>query len=286
MNPVSPVTAQTLADRRQQLKRQRTLKVLSTLWRTTLVSGMAAGVVWSMTRPLWLLRTPDQVKVQGNEFLSAEMIRSLMPLNYPVSLLKVRPETIQASIAASEPIRHVRIIRTLLPPQLTIEVQERRPVAQVIQPGPPGSNAQSWEIMGLLDDRGFWLDRTELAHLNSNVPLPSLTVLGQRDDYRTLWPPIYQTLQQSPVAVQQVDWRDSNNLILHTDLGLVHCGPFGTQFQTQLAVLDRMRDLANHPEKQNLAYIDLSRPNAPYLQMAVPATPPKQAPQNSQDPPP
>lgn len=143
-------------------------------------------------------------------------------------------------------------------------------MAQVIQPKPSnasGSGTQGGEILGLLDDRGFWIDRADLVHLDSNAPLPSLVVLGKREDYRSLWPQLYQTLQTSPVAIQQIDWRDPNNLILQTDLGPVHCGPFGSQFQTQLAVLDRMRELTNHPEKQQLAYIDLSRPNAPYLQM-------------------
>ncbi|MEB3162863.1 MAG: FtsQ-type POTRA domain-containing protein [Prochlorothrix sp.] len=273
MTSVSPVTAQTLADRRRKLKRQRSLKVLRTLWRTTLVSALATGVVWGLTRPIWVLRTPTQVKVQGNELLSTEAIRSLMPLEYPVSLFKVHPEDLQQAIAASGPIRQVTISRTLIPPQLVVDVQERRPVAQVIQPKPPkppnspGSGNTPGEILGLLDDRGFWIDRADLVHLDSTAALPSLVVLGKREDYRSLWPQLYKTLQTSPVTVQQIDWRDPNNLILQTDLGPVHCGPFSAHFQDQLAVLDRMRNLADYPEKQQLAYIDLSRPNAPYLQM-------------------
>jgi len=277
VNPVSPVTAENLAQRRRHLKRQRRLKVLRTLWRTLMVSGITVGVFWGFTRPIWLIQTPSQVQIQGNTMLSTQAILSLLPLDYPISLFHIRPQVLKETLETSAPIREASISRQLIPPQVVIHVQERRPVAQATafnaspsSANTPGASGAAPTVQGLLDDRGFWIDQADLTQLGSGVPLPSLTVLGMRENYLALWPQLYAALQNSPVKVQEIDWRDPDNLILKTELGIIHCGAFSARFPEQLAVLDRMRDIENRPEVGQLAYIDLSRPDTPYLQMLKP----------------
>lgn len=276
MNPVSPITPENLAQRRRKLKRQRGWKVVRTVWRTFLVSAMAGGVFWAIAQPIWLIRNPKQIQVEGNTLLSEEAIRSLLPLEYPISLFHVRPQLLQEALETSAPIRAATVSRELIPPHLVIQVQERRPVAQATAPAPagakPGANGQppAEQIQGLLDDRGFLISAADLVRLESTAEFPPLKVMGMREEYRSLWPELYAALQASPIKVESIDWRDPNNLVLKTDLGIVYCGPFSSQFKAQLAVLDRMRDVAQHPEAKQVAYIDLSRPDAPYLQMTKP----------------
>jgi cell division protein FtsQ len=84
---------------------------------------------------------------------------------------------------------------------------------------------------------------------------------------------LYQQIQQSPIAITEVDWRDPNNLILQTELGTVHFGLYGANFGTQLQALDRLRNLPEHPQFKKMDYIDLRDPNSPYLHL-TPQKPP------------
>jgi len=61
-------------------------KLFQSLLRTLAVSGIAAGLVWATTRPIWVLHESNQISIEGNQFLSAQ-VRSLLPLSYPQSLL-------------------------------------------------------------------------------------------------------------------------------------------------------------------------------------------------------
>jgi cell division protein FtsQ len=72
------------------------------------------------------------------------------------------------------------------------------------------------------------------------------------------------------VQITQLDWHDPNNLILHTEIGLVHCGPYNKQFEQQLVAIDHLRNLNQYPEAQGIEYLDLSRPDSPYLKMLKP----------------
>jgi cell division protein FtsQ len=81
------------------------------------------------------------------------------------------------------------------------------------------------------------------------------------------WPTLYQAVQDSPVRVTEIDWRQPSNLILQTELGSVHLGPFSGKFSAQLAALDQMRQLPDQLNGQQFAYIDLRNPKAPTLQM-------------------
>jgi cell division protein FtsQ len=55
------------------------------VWRT-----LAAGGLWAVwfgaTQPIWILRESNQVVILGTHLLSAQAIRSILPLSYPKSL--------------------------------------------------------------------------------------------------------------------------------------------------------------------------------------------------------
>jgi cell division protein FtsQ len=276
VHDLSPISAENLAQRRRRLKKQRGWKVVQTIWRTLLLSGMATGMAWGMTLSFWVIRDPAQVEIEGNHLLSEDTLRKLLPLHYPLSLLQVQPQTLVTALETSSPVTEVSIGRQLFPPRLKIEVQERNPVAQAtLAPDASGRSTVDPKAWGLLDERGVWMPLTLFTSLDSTVPLPALKVLGMREEFAQEWSQLYGAIRTSPVKITQVDWRDPNNLILQTELGIVHCGPFSSQFDQQLAVLDRMRQIAQYPEAKKIEYVDLSRPASPYLQMQQPGTPAK-----------
>jgi cell division protein FtsQ len=65
--------------------------------------------------------------------------------------------------------------------------------------------------------------------------------------------------------VFEVDWQNPGNLILTTELGAVHLGPYSSRIAEQLTVLDKMRQLPKQLDLSQIAYIDLKNPTSPMI---------------------
>lgn len=156
----------------------------------------------------------------------------------------------------------------------------------------------------LLDSQGVIMPLKSYPTLQNSGQLPQLTLLGvlepgpdspskdrppvQRGLVRTAttklegssvivnnqkksqWPQLYEALRQSSVKVFEIDWQDKTNLILKTELGIVHLGPYSSKFADQLATLGQMRSLPKYLKGKRVAYIDLKNLKNPLLQMNNP----------------
>jgi cell division protein FtsQ len=273
-----------LVERRIYLRRQRRWKALQSIWRSLLVMGITGGLVWGVTRPIWVIRSADQVSIQGNSLLETETIQALLPISYPQALVTVQPEVIARELEARAPIATATVQRQLFPPRLSVHVQERYPVAIAYRPAvnPAALPPQRREEMladqvGLVDEKGFWISVDRYVNLDQMLELPDLKVLGMRDEYQEQWLLLYGAIRSSPVQVQEIDWRDPANLILTTEVGMVHLGPLGDRIDTQLRALDQLRDLPEALDDiSQLDYIDLRNPQSPVLQLFPSGTLPSQ----------
>jgi len=268
MANIASVSQTELTTRRKKLRRTRRIKSFQALWRSLLVGGMATSLVWAITRPDWVIRQPEQIVIEGNHFLSSKAIRALLPLSYPQSLLQLQPQAIAKSLESQAPIAKATVSRQLLPPGLTIQVEERKPVAIAQPPATQNATASnSTSSAGLLDEQGVWMPKSSYGNLEENLELPRLKVIGSNAQYRPYWSEVYQAVNHSTVKVFEIDWQDPANLILKTELGNVHFGPYSSRFTEQLAILDRMRELPTHISPSKIAYIDLKNPDFPAIQM-------------------
>ncbi|WP_225913866.1 cell division protein FtsQ/DivIB [Leptolyngbya ohadii] len=290
------VSSAQIAARRRKLRHQRRLQVFRVSWQLLMVGGLTAGLIWVVSLPDWMLRSASQVKVEGNESLSAETIRGLLPIAYPQFLLTLKPQSIVNQLELQAPIAEATVTRRLFPPGLTIRIQERNPVAIVYggsvnsgiaasstnpanpgsTPAPipnsipgspaPGSSAEL-KPTTFLDERGTVIPYDKYMALRGSRPLPTLKVIGiQQDQQRKDWAVLYQQVSQSPVKVFEIDWREPGNMILRTEMGTVHLGAYGSQFSKQLQTLDRMRYLSQKIEVGDIAYIDLRNPDMPRIE--------------------
>lgn len=262
-----------LVNRRRKLRQQRRLKALQNLWRSLAVLGLASGLVWFTAQPAWVLRRSEQVMIEGNELLTDQAIQSLLPIPYPQSLLSVKPKAIAEELEAKAPIVEAQVTRSLFPPNLTVQIQERHPVAIAhlsTTPGLslPGAIAPSSPTqVGLLDEKGLWIPMDSFAALSQPSSMPTLKFIGIQGQYQSAWESLYQSVSRSPVKISEIDWRNPANLILKTELGLVHFGPYTPQFTQQLAALDKMRRLPERVDSTTISYIDLRNPDTPLVQM-------------------
>ena len=243
------------------------LKLLQSVWRTLAVSSILGGLVWAATQPIWVLRESNQIIIEGNQILSDRVIQSFLPLSYPQSLLRIQPELLARSLESQVTIAEATVTRQIFPTTVKVKVQERVPVAiaQTLlsrasdTPTPQGS-------MGLLDDRGVWIPIESYAH-SSNLKLPKLKVIGLPEHYRPYWTPLYQAVSRSSIKVMEINCKDPANLILKTELGIVHFGPYSPRLNEQFKVLDKMRQLPKQLNLSQIAYIDLKNPETPLVQM-------------------
>ncbi len=260
MTDLPAVSRRQLLKRRQVLKQQRRLHLGQSFWRLLALTGVTGLMIWAVGQPIWLIRSPRQIQVRGNQLLSDTLLQDLVPLDYPQSLLEIQPDTIAQQLRQRAPLLAVEVDRQLLPPGLQVTVQERVPVA-VVLPDQPDNG----EPAGLIDAQGAWMPLTSFGLSPAAKQLPGLQVRGLEPQYKRYWPQVYATIHRSPVAIQSIDWSDPSNLVLATDLGVVHLGPYSPALEQQLATLDKMRNLPDHTQAAEVASIDLSKPNQPAI---------------------
>lgn len=278
MAGIASGSARELAQRRAKLRALRSERFFQLCWQTLGVTSLAAASVWAISQPAWVLHQPEQIAVFGNQFLSSETIRSLLPVKYPQSLLSVQPQEIAQKLEIAAPIAKATVNRHLFPPGLTVHIKERYPVAIAqLSPGSLDPKQQDSGNIGILDENGWWTPLKNYTALQQTIPLPSLKVIGNPSHYRENWPQVYQMLSQSPVKVSELDWQDPGNLILKTEIGTVHLGPYSPKFEEQLEAIDRMRQLPAHPRYSQIAYIDLQNPQSPAIKLQTGKTQPKAA---------
>lgn len=270
MPDITEYSQKKLANRRKDLKRRRQTLFWKKLWRHTAMVGLTVGCISLATSSRWQLTSAEQVHLSGNRLLSDRAVYELMAMDYPLSLLKVHPLDLETTLTTEGPIASAIVRRRLLPPGLNVRIQERTPVAIALPNTETvvtslNSDPRSFSQMGLLDANGYWMPYSSFTQLGADEP--TLQVQGMRPAYQKDWPAIYQTLQKNPVQVFQIDWRDPTNLILQTELGRVHIGPYGQNFTQQLAALDRMRNLNAQLDIEEIAFIDLRNPENPTLEI-------------------
>lgn len=276
VKPPSP-SPRDLARRRQYLRDQRRYKFYKGIWRSLVLTGFAGGLLWLATSPIWLIRSSSQIDISNNQLLSDEAVQSLLPLPYPLPLLKVKPKDLEASLETHAPIAEAAVSRRLLPPGLHVRIKERQPVAitlpdtaSPIQKVPDKSAA--FRAPGLIDAAGYWMPRDSFQSLGSTASVPTLTVRGMRAGEEKDWQEMYKAIAQSPVKITAIDWTRPSNLILQSELGAVHLGPYGKGFEAQLVALDQLRSLNEKVNSEKVAFIDLHDPAHPIVEILQAAT--------------
>jgi cell division protein FtsQ len=280
MTDFTSISRADLTARRKRLRWQRRLRAAQSAWRLMVVMGLAGGAIWAMTLPGWVIRSAAQIEIEGNEFLSADAVRSLLPIIYPKSLWELESNSMARQVEAKGPIAKAVVTRHLFPPSLTVAVQERRPVA-IAYPATAANPSQSPSAgatasnspVGLLDTTGAWISLENYTTIDPSISLPTLKVIGIDRQYRTQWATLYhdldayQTRSANPVKILEINWSNPANLILITELGSVHLGTYDIRFPDQLRALTQMRQLPEKIDLAQLAYIDLTNPKTPLVQM-------------------
>ena len=246
-------------------RHNRWLKTLLSLWQILALSGLLGGLIWAMTRPNWILRDSNQILIEGNRLLPRQSILSFLGLTYPKWLLQISPDELSQTLESHPPIADVTVTRQLFPSGLVVKVQERVPVAIAINTSTNARNTpDSKANIGFLDSEGAWIPQQSYPpQVRQFIKPPNLKVIGVPESYRSYWTDIYQAVSDSSIKITEIDCRDPANLILKTQLGIVHLGSYSSKLTQQFKVLEQMRQLTKQLNPSQIDYIDLKNPASP-----------------------
>src|SRR5918998_3333032 len=80
-----------LGRRRQKLRQLRRARLAAVVWQMLAASAIAGGLLWWIAQPAWLIARSEQVKVEGNQWLSDKAGGDLVPPSFPQSVWGVQP---------------------------------------------------------------------------------------------------------------------------------------------------------------------------------------------------
>jgi cell division protein FtsQ len=118
--------------RRLALKQQRQLKIIQACWRFLFVSSLMGVLIWVTFLSKLVLRQPQQVEIEGNQYLSSEAIKGMVQETTSQSILTLTPDEIKEILQNRAPIEQVTVNRELYPPRVSIAVTEHQPVALTV----------------------------------------------------------------------------------------------------------------------------------------------------------
>jgi cell division protein FtsQ len=252
-----------LRQRRLQLRQQRRGRALKICWQVLVLGAIVSGILWAVQQPDWVIRQSQQIQIRGNRYLAANTVREMLGLKYPVSLLHIEPQSLNNKLLDQGSILAANIHRELLPPRITIQIQDQPPVAVADQADQPG----------LVNATGTWLPLS--SYQIDNDKLPRLRILTASNGLCPNWSIFYQAIRSSPIPISEIDCRDTLNLLLTTDIGDIRIGSFEpTRLRQQLQKAYELGDWKKlYQQKYNqtsdIDYIDLENPDMPKIQQSI-----------------
>ncbi|MFQ3612780.1 MAG: hypothetical protein SNJ68_03565 [Cyanobacteriota bacterium] len=272
MVTLAPPTREELLQRRRLLRQQRRSRFWQGSWRLTSSMALLVVLVLGLRQPYWQIRQPEQIQVEGTDWVDPDWVRDQLPLRYPLDIWQVQPVVLEGALLGSptqpSPIESVQVQRRLLPVGVIVQIRERQPIAQAIR----------GDQLGLVDIEGNWLALTSFQKSSvpdrSTRPLPQLELLGWESHTPEQWALLLNTLQQSDIPIEAVDWQEGEAITLRTELGNVYLGPISDRLALQIQTLNQMRDLRRYCDctPEQIVHIDLTSPTVPTLQLTPSAS--------------
>jgi cell division protein FtsQ len=250
--------------RRKELRRNNRLNILAQLWRLLALVAISGGLSWLVIKQAWILRSPNQVTVQGAPDLNREQVLRATGITFPLPLLQLDPALIKQRISAALPVDQVLMQRQMLPPRLVITLSERAAVAKAQRNGIGGPE------QGFIDRTGRWISPRQQAGA-MGAASPNLKVVGWQSRYQPSLELLIGVLPKE-ADVRELRFEANGDLwVVSSKLGLVRFGPLDERLGRRVQVLSHLsKELKRAPGALGAKALDLSDPEHPELVMAAP----------------
>ncbi len=219
--------------------------------------GILVGVGWLVFQPNWTISKSNQIQVKGNHYLSEMTIRSILAIRYPQALMDLEPEKLRNSLLSRRSIVSATVDRAVLPPHLTVQIEDLRPVAVVVRNFTEPATT-------FIDEGGVEVPIANYLPKVQQAP-PKLRLLQPERDKCPNWTELYPVIEASPVAIGLIDCRNPQNVFLQTEVGKIRIGSIATRqrLTDQIHQLDRLRNWQKSNDPTQVDYLDLESPKLP-----------------------
>lgn len=235
---------------------QRRLTQLS-LWRSCCLIFCTMGLGLAAILPNSQIKASTQVRINGKTLVSEDAIYQALKLSYPQYIWSVNGLELAQKIESIPSVEAAKVNKQIIPPLITISLQEKTPVALATSQGE----------VGFLNSQGEWIAQKFYSSIKADFPLPKLKVTNYQIEWAQTWQQIYQLIFLYPeLEVSEVNWQASGGIFLDTKIGRVFLGSESSYLEQQFKIISKLKNLPKQLKKSEIAYIDLSNPEVNSIQ--------------------
>lgn len=239
------------------VKHQQHRQTRLALWRASLMICLAVSLGLAATLPNSQIKNRSQIHINGTRLVSKETIYHSLKFPYPQFIWSVNGIDLVHKIESIPSVQAVKISKQIIPPTITISIQEKTPVAL--------ATAQS--KVGFLNSEGEWIEQKFYDNVNNSLPLPKLKVIDYKTQFQQPWSKLYQLISLYPeLGISEVHWQASGGIFLKTKIGQVFLGAETSLLEQQFKTISKLKNLPEHLDSSEIAYIDLSNPGVNLIQ--------------------
>ena len=226
------------------------------LLRAGVVSTFASGILAILFFPHWQIKEQSQIRINSDRLIDPLVIQNTLEITYPQSILTIPTQNLKTQLQDIPVFNSVRVTKNIFPPFIDIYIQEKIPVATVIADGK----------IGFLDSQGTWLNPEFYNYQRANLPITSIKVINFQSQYHQTWSKLYSLITAYPmIDIKEVHWDEMGSLSLVTKNCKVILGSDSSLLNNQFAILASFNDSDNSLQLTNVAQIDLTNPNIPFI---------------------
>jgi len=227
------------------------------LWRACFMIFCTAGLGLLATIPNSQIKQQSQIEVNGEQLVSEKAIRQALKFRYPQFIWSIDGIELAHKIESIPSVKVAKVSKQIIPPRITISLQEKTPVAIATSQGQ----------VGFLSEQGEWIEQKFYDNTNLDLPLPKLKVINYHPRLRSTWSKIYQlNLLYPELKITEVHWQEGDKIFLKTKLGQVLLGSEISRLEQQFKIISKLKNLPDRVNAEEIAYIDLSNPGVNLIQ--------------------
>lgn len=235
---------------------QRRLMRLS-FWRACCLISCTMGLSLAAILPNSQIKAQTQVRINGKTIVSEDAIYHALNLSYPQYIWSVNGIELGQKIESIPSVEVAKVNKQIIPPLITISLQEKIPVAIATFDGE----------VGFLNSQGEWIAPKFYTSTKANFSLPKLKVINYQMEFQPTWQKIYQLIFLYPeLGISEVHWQPSGSILLNTKIGTVFLGSESSYLEQQFKIISKLKNLPKQLKKSEIAYIDLSNPGINLIQ--------------------
>lgn len=246
-----------LQDKLALVKLQKHRSSRISLWRSCILISFTVSLGLLSTLPYWKIKHQAQIKISGEKLVNKTTIYNTLNFDYPQFIWTINGLELSQKINSIPSIAAVKVNRQIMPPSITISLQEKNPVALATLQGK----------VGFLDAQGEWISLNFYGNIHSKDSLPKLKVVNYEMQFKQTWSKIYYLISLYPeLKISEVHWNRSDSILMQTKIGQVFLGSPSSRLERQFEVMTKLQNLPNHLDSDEIAYIDLSNPEVNLIQ--------------------